>query len=84
LKGVVSISNNLYGELIQHKDCEICKSHPNFNLKAEIFVHGEYYTKRQILENQEIIDRIKAKLFLYKDSADPVEIILKEILGEIK
>lgn len=42
----------------------------------------DYETLRnEILDNQLIIERIKGKLCLYKNSADPVEIILTELLA---
>lgn len=55
----------------------------------ELIIYGksEYdcdKIKQQILENQEIVEKIKRHLTLYKNSEDPVEIILKEILGEKK
>lgn len=36
----------------------------------------------KFLENKKIIEKIKHHLTLYENSTDPVEIILKEILGE--
>jgi len=37
----------------QHKNCKVCDTHVLFDLDDTVFVHGEYYTKEQILKNQE-------------------------------
>ena len=34
----------------KHEDCEVCNSHPLFDLDEKVCVHGKYYTKEQILD----------------------------------
>ena len=40
----------IYGTIIQHKNCKVCKKHPRFNLEDEVFIHGKIYKKRFLLE----------------------------------
>lgn len=34
----------------QHKNCEICKQHPLFDLDDKLFVHGNHYTKEELVQ----------------------------------
>jgi len=67
----------------KHENCVTCKEHPFFDLDETVFVHGEYLTKEQILNNKAIVEKLKEKLLYYQNRDWPTEDMFTDLLKEI-
>jgi hypothetical protein len=40
----------------KHKNCDVCKILPLFDLDEKIMIHGEFYTKEKILQGLDLLN----------------------------